>query len=288
MSGPVRFAPTATSKSSATRTKAQAMADQAKKRFGQNFLHDQNMVAKILAIVDPRPGQALVEIGPGRGALTQGLIRGAGRLTAIEIDRDLHQGLLTRFGRGLSLVAQDVLTVDFAELADQAGQSIRIVGNLPYNISSPILFHLLPVAHRVVDQTFMLQKEVVDRMVASEGSKTYGRLSVMLQARYQMERRLVVPPGAFTPAPKVDSAIVSLWPKPVSEIGVRDWSTLARLVTAAFATRRKMIRNNLAAELDRLDLAAAGVSETARAEEISVDQYVALANQLASPPASPL
>lgn len=260
------------------------MADQAKKRFGQNFLHDKNMVAKIVAIVAPRPTDALVEIGPGRGAMTAGLILGAGRLTAIEIDRDLHQPLLDAFGDRLHLIAQDVLTVDFAALADQAGQSIRIVGNLPYNISSPILFHLLPVADRVVDQTFMLQKEVVDRMVAAEGSKTYGRLSVMLQARYDMERRLIVPPGAFTPAPKVDSAIVSMWPKSAERLQVRNWRALSELVTAAFATRRKMIRNNLAAYLDRLDLAAVGLKETARAEEIAVEQYVALANQLASRP----
>ena len=256
------------------------MAEQAKKRFGQNFLHDKNMVAKIVAIVDPRPTDAIVEIGPGRGAMTAGLIQGAGQLTAIEIDRDLHQTLLDSFGERLKLIAQDVLTVDFAALADQAGQSLRIVGNLPYNISSPILFHLLPVAGRVVDQTFMLQKEVVDRMVAPEGSKTYGRLSVMLQARYDMERRLIVPPGAFTPAPKVESAIVSMWPKPVERLQVANWRVLSELVTAAFATRRKMIRNNLAAYLDRLDLAAVGLQETARAEQIAVEQYVALANQL--------
>jgi 16S rRNA (adenine1518-N6/adenine1519-N6)-dimethyltransferase len=262
------------------------MAEQAKKRFGQNFLHDKNMVAKIVAIVDPRPTDAIVEIGPGRGAMTAGLIAGAGRLTAIEIDRDLHQALLDHFGERLALIAQDVLTVDFAALADQAGQSLRIVGNLPYNISSPILFHLLPVADRVVDQTFMLQKEVVDRMVASEGSKTYGRLSVMLQARYDMERRLIVPPGAFTPAPKVDSAIVSMWPKPVDRLQVVNWRALSELVTAAFATRRKMIRNNLAAYLDRLDLDAAGLQDTVRAEDISVEQYITLANQLNSTPAA--
>ena len=256
------------------------MAEQAKKRFGQNFLHDKNMVAKIVAIVDPRPTDAMVEIGPGRGAMTAGLIEGTGHLTAIEIDRDLHQALTDTFGERLRLIAQDVLTVDFASLAEQAGQPIRIVGNLPYNISSPILFHLLPVADRVVDQTFMLQKEVVDRMVAPEGSKTYGRLSVMLQARYDMERRLIVPPGAFTPAPKVDSAIVSMWPKSAERLQVRNWRALSELVTAAFATRRKMIRNNLAVYLDRLDLAAVGLKETARAEEIAVEQYVALANQL--------
>jgi 16S rRNA (adenine1518-N6/adenine1519-N6)-dimethyltransferase len=281
MSGPERFGPTATSRSSATRIKVSGMAEQAKKRFGQNFLHDKNMVAKIVAIVDPRPGDALVEIGPGRGAMTTGLIAGAGHLTAIEIDRDLHQSLVQTFGDRLSLIAQDVLTVDFAALADEAGQSIRVVGNLPYNISSPILFHLLPVADRVVDQTFMLQKEVVDRMVAAEGSKTYGRLSVMLQARYDMERRLIVPPGAFTPAPKVDSAIVSMWPKPADRLQVLDWSCLSELVTAAFATRRKMIRNNLAVYMDRLNLAAVGLQDTVRAEDISVDQYIALANQLA-------
>ncbi|MFM1858759.1 MAG: hypothetical protein RL133_259 [Pseudomonadota bacterium] len=258
-------------------------ASGAKKRFGQNFLHDKGVIARILGHVRALPGQAVVEIGPGRGALTEGLIRAAGSVTAIEIDRDLIDALRRRFGEALDLVVQDVLTVDFVALAQARDQKLRIVGNLPYNISSPILFHLLPVAHAVVDQTFMLQKEVVDRMVAPEGSKVFGRLSVMLQARYTLERLFTVPPGAFFPAPAVDSAIVAMWPIPDDQCQVRHWPTFERLVADAFSARRKMIRNTLAAYEGRLNLAAAGVQETDRPEAISVQSYITLANQLALP-----
>jgi 16S rRNA (adenine1518-N6/adenine1519-N6)-dimethyltransferase len=257
-------------------------ASGAKKRFGQNFLHDKGVIARILQHIHAQPGEAVVEIGPGRGALTEGLIRSAGSVTAIEIDRDLIEALQRRFGGALELLVQDVLTVDFEQIAKVHGKKLRIVGNLPYNISSPILFHLLPWASQVTDQTFMLQKEVVDRMVAAEGSKVYGRLSVMLQARYTMERLFLVPPGAFFPAPAVDSAIVAMWPIPQEQCGVRDWAVFERLVADAFSSRRKMIRNTLAAYEGRLDLASAGVQETDRPEAISVESYMALANQLSS------
>jgi 16S rRNA (adenine1518-N6/adenine1519-N6)-dimethyltransferase len=252
----------------------------AKKRFGQNFLHDRGVIQRILGHVRPQPGDALVEIGPGRGALTQGLVQAAGSISAIEIDRDLIEGLSRQFGERLELLVQDVLTVDFRALSAQKGRPLRIVGNLPYNISSPILFHLLPVADQVVDQTFMLQKEVVDRMVAPEGSKTFGRLSVMLQARYTLERLFLVPPGAFVPAPAVDSAVVALWPLPPEQCQVKDWPVFERLVADAFSARRKMIRNTLSAYEGRLDLAKAGVRETDRPEAIAVEAYIELANQL--------
>jgi len=175
---------------------------------------------------------------------------------------------------------QDVLTVDFRALAHASQGPLRVVGNLPYNISSPILFHLLLAADQVVDQTLMLQKEVVDRMVAAEGSKVYGRLSVMLQARYTLERLFLVPPEAFVPAPAVDSAVVAMWPLPAAQCRVRDWAVFERLVADAFSTRRKMIRNTLAGYGDRLDLFRAGVRETDRPEAVSVQAYIDLANQL--------
>lgn len=254
----------------------------AKKQFGQNFLHDPGIIQRILRTVAARPTDRVVEVGPGHGALTTGLMELAGSLTAIEIDRDLHRALQDRFGDRLQLLAQDVLTVDFGALADAAGQKLRIVGNLPYNISSPILFHLLQWASRIEDQTVMLQREFVDRMVASPGSKVYGRLSVMLQARYTLEKALRVPGGAFRPAPKVESAVVQMWPLPEESLGIEDWSCLEKVVTAAFSTRRKMLRNTLAPYLEALDLEAAGVSATQRAEEVSVAAYIDLANQLAS------
>jgi 16S rRNA (adenine1518-N6/adenine1519-N6)-dimethyltransferase len=267
----------------------------AKKRFGQNFLHDPGIIRRIIGLIRPLPGQAIIEIGPGQGALTGALVAGAGRVTAIELDQDLLPILRSRFGPSeLNLIAADVLTVDFAALAQSlaseffpasesaaAPRSLRIVGNLPYNISTPLLFHLLPVVDRVADQTFMLQKEVVDRMVAAPGSKVYGRLSVMLQAHYRMEKLLQVPSGAFVPAPKVDSAIVGMWPLPEALRPSGDAQVFSRLVTQAFSARRKMLRNTLASYAEVIDLAAVGLLPTQRPEEVSVDQYRALAAQVA-------
>jgi 16S rRNA (adenine1518-N6/adenine1519-N6)-dimethyltransferase len=257
----------------------------ARKRFGQNFLHDPGVIARIIQAIDPKPGDRIVEIGPGQAALTAPLIAKAGQLHAIEIDRDLVARLRERFAESeLSITEQDVLRVSFSALADQLGGPLRVMGNLPYNISSPILFHLLESAEQIIDQHLMLQKEVVDRMVAGHGSKIYGRLSVMLQARYQMVRCLTVPPGAFMPAPKVDSAVIRMVPLPVSAVRVRDWPIFAAVVALAFSQRRKMLRKSLAAYAVMLDWNALDISPTQRAEELSVDHFVGLANAVASLP----
>lgn len=253
----------------------------ARRRFGQNFLHNPGVISRIVAAIDPQPGQRIVEIGPGQAAITGPLMDRAGHVYAIEIDRDLAARLRERFSiEQLVLIEQDVLKVDFRALAEQLGGPLRIVGNLPYNISSPILFHLLDCADCIIDQHVMLQKEVVDRMVASCGSKIYGRLSVMLQARYQMVRCLLVPPGAFQPAPKVDSAVVRMVPIPPAQFRVKDWVVFSALVTAAFSQRRKMLRNTLAVYGDRVNWDALGITPTDRAEDLRVDQFVDLANQL--------
>jgi len=255
----------------------------ARKRFGQNFLHDPGLISRIIGLIDPRPGDRLVEIGPGQAALTEPLIRKAGRVHAIEIDRDLCARLRGRFSDAeLSVEQQDVLRLDFQRLSEQLGGPVRIVGNLPYNISTPILFHLLEAANCIVDQHVMLQKEVVDRMVAPHGSKIYGRLSVILQARYRMVRCLAVPPGAFHPAPKVDSAVIRMVPLPISDIQVQDWPIFSAVVAMAFSQRRKMLRNTLAAYIDLVDWTALGIAPTQRAEELSVRQFIDLANAVAS------
>ena len=192
----------------------------ARKRFGQHFLTDTALIDDIVRAIDPRPGQPLVEIGPGLGALTLPVLARCEHLTVVELDRDLAARLRKR--GDVEVVEADVLTVDFGALAERLGGPLRVIGNLPYNISSPILFHLLPWADRVEDQHFMLQKEVVDRMAATPGHKAYGRLSVMLQWRYHIESLLDVPPEAFDPPPRVDSAVVRMvpWPQPVAlEIG---------------------------------------------------------------------
>jgi 16S rRNA (adenine1518-N6/adenine1519-N6)-dimethyltransferase len=244
----------------------------ARKRFGQHFLTDTTVISGIVRAIDPRPGQALVEIGPGLMALTQPLLERCGSLTVIELDRDLAARLRGR--NGLNVVESDVLKVDFGALADQAGQRLRVVGNLPYNISSPILFHLLPWAHRVEDQHFMLQKEVVDRMAASPGCKDYGRLTVMLQWRYHIESVLDVPPDAFDPPPRVDSAVVRMlpWPEP-SQV---DPSLLSEMVQVAFSQRRKLLRHTLGRWLE--ERAFGGSFDVQRrAEEVPVADYLALA-----------
>jgi 16S rRNA (adenine1518-N6/adenine1519-N6)-dimethyltransferase len=254
----------------------------ARKRFGQNFLHDPALISRLVDAIAPQPGDRIIEIGPGQAAITAPLIARAGAVTAVEIDRDLAAALKARFGQDkLALIEQDVLRVDFHALARQLGGAVRIVGNLPYNISSPILFHLLEAADIVVDQHVMLQKEVVDRMVADCGSKIYGRLSVMLQARYRMARCLKVPPGAFHPAPKVDSAVVRMVPIPLAEVAVKDWVIFSAVVAMAFSQRRKMLRNTLAGYADVIDWEGLGIGPTQRAEEVSVERFIALANWIA-------
>jgi 16S rRNA (adenine1518-N6/adenine1519-N6)-dimethyltransferase len=248
----------------------------ARKRFGQHFLTDTTVVDGIVRAIDPAPGQALIEIGPGLGAMTRPLLDLARSFTVIELDRDLAARL--RRWPGLEVIEADVLTVDFRSLADRLGSALRVVGNLPYNISSPILFHLLDVADRVQDQHFMLQKEVVDRMVAGPGSKTYGRLSVMLQWRYGMESVFDVAPEAFNPPPAVDSAVVRM--TPLAHPPGIDVRTLSEIVTVAFSQRRKILRHTLGAWLAQKN--HTGTFDTQRrAEEVPVQEYVALAEALA-------
>ena len=248
---------------------------QARKRFGQHFLTDTAVIAGIVRAIEPRPGQALVEIGPGLMALTQPLLERCGAMTVIELDRDLAARLRGR--AGLNVVEADVLKVDFgalADAADAAGQPLRVVGNLPYNISSPILFHLLPWAHRIQDQHFMLQKEVVERMAATPAHKDYGRLSVMLQWRYHVESVLDVPPEAFDPPPRVDSAIVRMlpWPNPAAV----DPALLSELVQVAFSQRRKLLRHTLGRWLEQRGFSGE-FDVQRRAEEVPVAEYLALA-----------
>jgi 16S rRNA (adenine1518-N6/adenine1519-N6)-dimethyltransferase len=250
-----------------------------KKRFGQHFLHDRGVIERLLRAIDPQPGQRFVEIGPGDGALTFPLLERIGVLTAIELDRDLVPRLReAAIGRGdLEVVEADALTVDLAALGRGSGP-VRLVGNLPYNVSTPLLFHALDHAGAIADMHFMLQKEVVDRMAAGPGSKTFGRLSVMLQARCRVEALFRVAPGAFRPPPRVDSAIVRLVPIAPSQVGVRDPGALDRIVRAAFAKRRKTLRNALRGVADEAAMSAAGIDPQARAEDVGVDRYVALAN----------
>jgi len=254
---------------------ARASRHVARKRFGQHFLVDEALVERIVRAIDPRCGQALLEIGPGLGALTRPLLARAGALTVIEIDRDL--AARWRGTAGLDVIEADVLDVDFAALADAAGRPLRVVGNLPYNISTPILFHLLGAAARVADQHVMLQREVVARMAAAPGGKDYGRLSVMLQWRYAIEPLVDVPPEAFSPPPRVDSAVVRMVPLPAPALA--DGALLGEIVTSAFSQRRKLLRHTLGRWLDARGHTGAFDLQR-RAEEVPVDEYVALARAL--------
>jgi 16S rRNA (adenine1518-N6/adenine1519-N6)-dimethyltransferase len=244
----------------------------ARKRFGQHFLVDPVAIDRIVRAIAPRPGEALVEIGPGLGALTQPLLERCGALTVIELDRDLAARWRAR--QGVTVVEADVLKVDFAALSDGASAPLRVVGNLPYNISTPILFHLLAVAPRVADQHFMLQKEVVDRMAAAPGGKDFGRLTVMLQWRYGIEALFDVPPEAFDPPPRVVSAIVRM--QPLAAPPALDEAQLSALVTVAFSQRRKLLRHTLGRWLDGQHFAG-HFDLQRRAEEVPVAEYVALA-----------
>lgn len=247
------------------------MAHIARKRFGQHFLTDRVVIDAIVDAIAPNPGEALIEIGPGLGAMTFPLLERCERLTVIELDRDLAARL--RRQPTLTVIEADVLNVDFGALSAAAGQPLRVVGNLPYNISTPILFHLLPVAAQVLDQHFMLQKEVVERMAAAPGSKVYGRLSVMLQWRYDIESVLDVEPESFDPPPQVRSAVVRMRPLPArAEV---DASLLGELVTVAFSQRRKMLRNTLGRWLDERGFAGEFDLQR-RAEEVAVSEYLTL------------
>lgn len=255
----------------------------ARKRFGQNFLQDQGVIYSIVSLINPNPDMHVIEIGPGLGALTRPLLSGLSRLDLLEIDRDLVAYWQEENLTGLNVIEGDALHFDFQVWAQDRKSKMglcKVVGNLPYNISSPLLFHLVSAAAVIDEQVFMLQAEVVERMVAHAGSSDFSRLSVMLQARYDMELVLKVPPAAFDPAPKVNSAVVRMIPKKHFNLTKSQWSALEQLVAAAFSQRRKMLRTNLQAFDDRLKLTDDELK--ARAQDISVERYIDWAKLLAS------
>lgn len=251
----------------------------ARKRFGQHFLADTHIIDAIVSAIAPQAGDPMVEIGPGLAALTQPLVERLGHLTVVELDRDLAVRL--RAHPHLQVVESDVLKVDFRVLAQQLTPrgKLRIVGNLPYNISTPILFHLLPVADCIQDQHFMLQKEVIDRMVAQPCTSDYGRLSVMLQWRYAMENILFVPPASFDPPPRVDSAVVRMVPHALPTIV--NFELLEALVQSAFSQRRKLLRHSLGRWLEARSYPGSFDLQR-RAEEVPVAEYIALAQEVSA------
>jgi 16S rRNA (adenine1518-N6/adenine1519-N6)-dimethyltransferase len=249
----------------------------ARKRFGQNFLTDKQVLSDIIDAIAPRKGETMVEIGPGLAAMTALLLKQLDHMHVVELDRDL----VTRLEKSwpperLTVHSGDALKFDFGSIPVAEGQKLRVVGNLPYNISSPLLFHLADFAHLIEDQHFMLQKEVVERMVAAPGSKTYGRLSVMLQWRYTMSLMFIVPPTAFDPPPQVESAIVRM--VPVAQQLPCDAKRLEAVVAKAFSQRRKVIRNCVAGMFTEAQLVEVGIDPGVRPETFSLEQYVALAN----------
>jgi len=257
------------------------MAHTPRKRFGQNFLHDPAVIGKIIAAIRPRPEDYLVEIGPGKGAITLPLLEAAGRLEVIELDRNLIAPLTERcreLGK-LTVHNTDALTFDFCRIA--GNKPLRVVGNLPYNISTPILFHLLTQHQCIGDMHFMLQKEVVTRMAAAPGGGDYGRLSVMLQYRCRVTPLFTIGPGAFNPPPRVESAFVRLEPFEQPPVTVVNETVFQDVVRRAFAQRRKTLRNALRDVLDASEIAAAGIEPAARAEVLAVEDFAALANTLA-------
>jgi 16S rRNA (adenine1518-N6/adenine1519-N6)-dimethyltransferase len=271
----------------------------ARKRFGQNFLEDAGVIDRIERAVSPRAGEHLVEIGPGHGALTEALLASGCRLDAIELDRDLRTGLLAAFSLypGFRLHSADALRFDFASLVEavdrpgsndaavpalaDAPRPLRIVGNLPYNISTPLIFHLLEQATIVNDMHFMLQREVVQRLAAQPGSGHWGRLGIMAQYQCTVEHLFDVPPTAFNPQPKVQSAVVRLTPRRSLPWPQVERARLARVVQAAFAQRRKTLRNTLKGMLSEAQLASLGIDPGARAETLSVEQFIAMAMAMA-------
>lgn len=251
----------------------------ARKRFGQNFLTDTLVLDDIITAIRPKAGETMVEIGPGLAAMTRLLIGGLGHMHVVELDRDLVVRLNKQFPpEKLTVHAGDALAFDFAAIPRPEGQKLRVVGNLPYNISTPLLFHLAQFTDVVEDQHFMLQKEVVERMVAEPGSKVYGRLSVMLQWRYHMDLLFIVPPTAFDPPPQVESAIVRM--HPIRQPLACEQAKLEQVVTQAFSMRRKVVRNSLAPLFTEAQLVEAGIDPGLRPEMLSVEQFVLLANRL--------
>jgi 16S rRNA (adenine1518-N6/adenine1519-N6)-dimethyltransferase len=249
-----------------------------KKRFGQNFLTDQSIISSLIAAIDPHEDDLMVEIGPGLGAMTQPLLSKLKHLHVVELDRDIVDWMRSHYPAGkITIHNIDALKFDFSAL----GPGIRVVGNLPYNISTPILFHLLENTGAIIDMHFMLQKEVVERMVAQPSTPAYGRLSVMLQYRLQMEYLLTVPPDAFDPPPKVESAFVRAVPYATPPYPAIDEKLFASVVLAAFGQRRKTLRNTLKGMLDDAGFEKLDINSQLRAENLSVPQFVAIANYLA-------
>ena len=253
----------------------------ARKRFGQNFLHDPQVIGRIVKAIAPKPGETLVEIGPGLGALTEPVVAAAGHLTVIELDRDLAQRLREhpQLAEKLTIYQADAMKFDFNSLL-QHGQKLKVFGNLPYNVSTPLLFHLFSYADHIENMHFMLQKEVVQRMTASHGSKAYGRLSVMTQYYCQAMPVVEVGPGAFKPAPKVDSAVVRLIPKAVAQRANVPADVLNRVCLEAFNQRRKTIRNCFSNIASAEQLESLGLNPTLRPEQLSVEQFTHLAQWL--------
>ena len=258
-------------------------AHRPRKRFGQNFLHDPGVIQKIVASINPQPDDNLVEIGPGQGAITIQLLPKLKRMQVVELDRDLIEPLARLCGPlgELQIHSADALKFDFSQLASES-HSLRVVGNLPYNISTPILFHLMEQIDGIKDMHFMLQKEVIDRMAAGPGSKTYGRLSVMLQLYCEVIPLFDIGPGAFRPAPKVDSAFVRLIPHATPPVEVADKAFFQQLVTQAFSQRRKTLRNSLRKLISPEYFEASGINPSLRPEQLSLQQFAALANSVDS------
>ncbi len=256
------------------------MIHKARKRFGQNFLVDERIIADIIRAIRPEPADNMVEIGPGLGALTRPLLQHLNQLHVVEIDRDIIERLEKDYPQHesskLIIHSGDALQFDLAQLP----APLRIVGNLPYNISSPLLFHFASYAERIRDMHFMLQNEVVERMVAAPSTPAYGRLSVMLQYRFHMEKLLDVPPESFRPSPKVDSAIVRMIPLPASEIPIRDEKLFAQIVATAFGQRRKTLRNTLRAYLQENDFERLGIDAQLRAENLGVGEFARIVDLL--------
>jgi 16S rRNA (adenine1518-N6/adenine1519-N6)-dimethyltransferase len=250
-----------------------------RKRFGQHFLHERGVIQRIVTVFNPKSTDHVVEIGPGEGVLTRELVGKVARLDVVELDRDLVMHLRESLPETVTIHSADALKFDFCSLA-LPDNKLRLIGNLPYNISTPLLFHLLDQAHCIEDMLFMLQKEVVDRMVAAPGGKDYGRLSVMLQWGAKVEKLFNVAPGAFRPPPKVDSSIVHLIPHVVPPVQVNDPQRFAQVVKAAFSQRRKVLRNTLKGLVAPETMERLGVDPGRRAETLSLTELAALANAL--------
>ncbi|MFT5838871.1 MAG: 16S rRNA (adenine1518-N6/adenine1519-N6)-dimethyltransferase [Flavobacteriales bacterium] len=261
----------------------QHLGHTARKRFGQNFLHDNYVIDQIVTVIGPQKDQHMVEIGPGLGALTEPVCELVDALTVIELDRDLAARLRTHpfMSSKLSIIEADALKYDYSQLLSD-GKPLRIFGNLPYNISTPLMFHLFSFANKVQDMHFMLQKEVVNRLAASPGNKSYGRLSVMAQYHCQIIPVLQVPPGAFNPPPKVDSAVVRLVPHQKKPVTLINEDTLHKVCAQAFNQRRKTIRNSLKESMNEQQLIDLDINPELRAENLSLEQYAKIANAVDS------